>query len=254
MPTLQKRSLGKVVVVIQARMTSTRLPGKVLMPLAGEAVLTRVIRRCKQIDSVDEVWVALPEGAAHQPIINLISADSETNYHQGSELDVLQRTVEVVEKSQADTVIRVTSDCPFLDYTVASALLKVFEYADVDYARLPFNEGFPLGFDTEVVRADKLCQIALKDPDDYEKEHVTPYIWRRPDLYSTLVLGTIENLRAWRLVVDEQKDYEMATKVFDSLATIADTFCLPELKALFALHPEYLDINSEVKHNPYVSL
>ena len=176
-------SLKPVVAVVQTRMTSSRLPGKVLKPLAGAPLIRRTLERVLRIEGVDRVVVALATGAAHDAVIPALEGLPVTVV-RGSENDVLARTAAAARAANAKTVIRVTSDCPLIDPAVSASVLAAYVAGRADgirYARTAFDTGYPHGFDTEVFDVDALYEAETKATDPYEREHATPYIWRRPD-------------------------------------------------------------------------
>jgi len=233
-------------------MTSTRLPGKILKPLATRPLIQHVIERSQRIPGIDGVCVAAPEGDEQLPLKEFIESLNNVLFCQGSEQNVMQRTLNAAQLADADIIIRITSDCPFIDPDVSGALLSTYKSLHVDYARLPMDRGFPLGFDTEVFSTEILKKAAASNPDDYEKEHVTPFIWRRPGQFSSIMIDHIPDLRHWRLVVDEAKDYDFACAVYDEIYDKKPQFGFEELKTLFAQKPELLKINSQVIQKPYV--
>ncbi|MCX7353293.1 MAG: glycosyltransferase family protein [Alphaproteobacteria bacterium] len=242
-----------IVAVIQARMTSTRLPGKILLPLAGRPILARVIERARAIEGVDRVVVAMPEGDAHTPIATLC-ATLNVPVVRGSEYDVLSRTLLAAESVGATIIMRLTSDCPFLDPAVSAAVLAGFRRTGVAYASNAMESGYPLGFDTQVTHMNALREADAKASDAYEREHVMPFLWRRPDRYPALYLDHRPNLRAWRLVVDTPEDYAMACAVYDALAPSEPLFDLAALRRLFRERPQLLTMNQAVPQTPYEGL
>lgn len=241
------------VAVIQARMTSTRLPGKILMPLAGKPILTRVIERTRAIRGIDTVVVAIPEGDAHDPVA-VLCRTLDVPVTRGSEQDVLKRTVMAADAQGAETVMRLTSDCPFLDPSVSAAILAAFLATGASYASNAMESGYPLGFDTQVTSLNALREADAEATDPYEREHVTPFLWRRPERYPALYLDHRPNLRHWRLVVDTQDDYAMACRIYDALAPQSPLFGLDALRTLFTQRPELLALNAQVKQTPYKGL
>lgn len=241
------------IAVIQARMTSTRLPGKILMPLAGKPILARVIERARAIRGIDKVVVAIPEGDAHEPVAGLCR-NLDTPVTRGSEQDVLKRVVMAAEAQGAEIVMRLTSDCPFLDPGVSAAILAGFRASGAAYASNAMESGYPLGFDTQVAGMKALREADAEATDPYEREHVTPFLWRRPERYPALYLDYRPNLRHWRLVVDTQDDYAMACGVYEAMAPRDPMFGLDTLRALFAARPELLAMNARVKQTPYEGL
>lgn len=246
--------MSKTFVIVQARMTSSRLPGKTLLPLEGKSMLERVIERCQRIEGIDGICVASPEGEAHLPIKDVVDTLDGVEFVQGDEHNVLERTLKAGRAVGADTLIRVTSDCPFFDPEVGTALLAAYRGANVSYARLAIESGYPLGFDLEVFPTE-LLQIAMdENPDEYEKEHATPFIWRRPERFPALWMDHKPDCRDWRLVVDEEKDYEMAQAAYAELMKTNPAFVYQDLIELFSRRPDILAINSDVKQTPYVGL
>lgn len=239
-------------VIIQARMTSSRLPKKTLLPLAGKSMLLRVIDRCKRIEGIDGICVAAPVGEEHTPIADAVKDLENVAFFQGDEHNVLERTLGAAKHVNADTILRVTSDCPFIDPDISSALLKAYRTAKVSYARLNIKTGFPLGFDTEVIPVEALEIATNEDPDDYEKEHATPFIWRRPERFPAIWMDHQPDRRHWRLVVDEENDYEMACAAYDELMKVNPEFTYQDLIDLFERRPDILKMNQTVQQTPYI--
>lgn len=238
----------RIVAIIQARMTSTRLPGKILKDLCGKTVLAHVIERVSRIKGLDHICVASPEGDVHDSIAEHIS--EEISFVRGSETDVLGRFYKAAKETQADVVMRITSDCPFFDPDVASDILARFLEANVDYASNHFDQGYPLGFEVEIMKMSALERAHVEGVDSYAREHVTAYIWQHPDKFSSLFVDYEPNLRHWRLVLDEQQDYEFTKTVYGKLYPENPEFGFVELKALFAAEPDLLEINAKVKQKP----
>ena len=254
MPDVADASVDGTVVVIQARMTSTRLPGKVMLPLAGQPMLHHVIRRAEAIPGVSRVVLAIPEGPDQDPIRRFAATQQDLAVVTGSESDVLERTIAAARAVNAHTVVRVTSDCPMLDPAVSGAVLASYRVAGVEYARTRVTHGYPHGLDTEVVALAALRTAASEATDPYEREHVTPFIWRRPERFSTLLIDTLPDRRHWRLVVDTQADYELATCVYEALHSSSRLFGLSDLVRLFESRPDLLTINGTVVGTEYLGL
>ncbi len=245
-----------VVAIIQTRMTSTRLPGKVLKPLAGAPLIARVVERVARIQGVDAVVVALADGAPHDPVIAALGG-LPAKIVRGPEQDVLARTARAARVSGAMTVMRITSDCPLLDPDVSAGVLAAYlaeKDAGIRYARTAFDSGFPLGFDTEVFAAAALFEAQARASDPYEREHVTPHIWRRPDVYPSVLVDARPDRRHWRLVVDTEDDYALVAAVYDALYPAKQDFGLADLCRLFEARPELLMLNAHIAQHGYVGL
>lgn len=243
---------SKICAVIQARMNSKRLPGKVLLPIGERTILEHVIRRVSRIRNLDHIVVAIPEGKENSPIENLVQGLSKDikpslSCFCGNEDHVLDRTLKAVQFCEADIAIRITSDCPFIDPNVSSTLLEAFLSSQVDYARLDSNSGYPIGLDTEVVRVSALQRAYMAKTDEFEKEHVTPFIWSRPNDFSSITLSSSPNYRSWRLVIDEKKDYEFAQALYKLLnEKYGENFAYRNIIEILTESPDLLEINQNI--------
>lgn len=249
-------SIHPVVAVVQTRVTSSRLPGKVLKPLAGAPLIRRVIERVLRIEGVDAVVVALAEGAAHDAVIPALEG-LNVKVVRGSETDVLARTAAAARAVKAATVMRITSDCPLIDPQASARVLAAYvagRPSGIRYARTAFDSGYPHGFDTEVFDADALYEAEAKASDPYEREHATPYIWRRPKQFPATLIDAQPNRRDWRLVVDTPDDYRLIAAIYDALYPRNPNFGLADIVALFKARPELLAINANVAPPSYVGL
>lgn len=232
--------LHPVVAIVQARMTSTRLPGKVLKPLAGAPLIRRMIERVLRIEGLDRVVVALAEGETHDPVIAALDG-LDVSIVRGSEDDVLSRYAVGARLSGAATVMRVTSDCPLLDPQVSAAVLQA--YADgraggIRYARTSAESGYPHGLDTEVFEAAALYEAEAKAAARFDREHVTPYIRTRPEAFPPVVIDPRPDRRNWRLTVDTAQDYRLASDIYDALYRSNPHFGYADIVALFESRPD----------------
>lgn len=169
----------KVGVVIQARMGSTRLPGKVLMDLHGRPVLAHVLDRSRAIRGVDTVIIATTVEAQDDPIAEMCKRWRVPCY-RGNETDVLDRYYRAAALHQLTVVARITSDCPLLDPAVVQLVLEEFVHSGPDYCSNVHPCTYPDGLDVEVMSIEALERAWCEAADPFEREHVTPYIWRRP--------------------------------------------------------------------------
>ncbi len=208
-----------VVAVIQARMGSTRLPGKTLLRLAGATVLEHVVSRARAARRVDRIVVATTTNAEDDAIAEEC-ARLRADLERGSASDVLDRYAMACDRSSADVVLRITADCPLLDPDVVDEVVDaLLAPPQCDYASNTLERTFPRGLDVEAVAAPALAAAAREAGDPYEREHVTPFIYDRPERF---LLRNVRSSSDWshlRWTLDTPADYEYLERVF-ALATI----------------------------------
>ena len=237
----------KAVAIVQARLGSTRLPGKVLLDLAGEPMLVRDMDRLARAETLDEVVVATTVEPADEAIVDLCQERGWPCF-RGSEKDVLDRYYRAAQEYQADAVVRITSDCPLIEPQVVDQVVKAFleRQPELDYASNTAPERtFPRGLDTEVMRFDALERAWREDDDPAWREHVTPYIRRHPERFQTYGVLNDEDLSRMRWTVDTPEDLAFVRRIYEHFGH--DHFSWHEVLALLDRHPEWLAINRDVQ-------
>jgi spore coat polysaccharide biosynthesis protein SpsF len=236
--------MTRTVAIIQARTGSTRLPGKVLLPVRGHPVLAHVVRRTLKARLVDEVVVAtttLPEDDA---IVDLAHHEGWP-VERGSELDLLDRYVEAARAHAADTVVRITSDCPLIDPVLIDDVVEALETRAADYASNTLEpRTYPRGLDVEVISAPALERAWREDRDPAWREHATPYIYRHPELFRLLRVPGREDHSAHRWCVDTPEDLVLVRRIYDALGR--DSFGWRDALAIVAANPTWAGINRHV--------
>jgi len=204
-----------VVAIIQARCGSSRLPGKVLMDIAGHPMFSRVVQRTRQARMLTEVVLATSTEQRDEPLAAL-AARLGVPCFRGSEGDVLNRFVGAAQAFNADLVVRLCADCPLLDGAVIDRVVRVFqESKGIDYVSNNLERTYPLGLDAEVFTRDALVHAHLEARLPYEREHVTPYIYKHPELFSLRNVIHTSDLSAYSLTVDEAADLEMVRQIYE---------------------------------------
>lgn len=231
-------------------MTSSRLPGKVLLPLVGDTVLSRVVRRAAAIPGVDRVCVAAPEGAAHDPI-EAEATRLGVACSRGPEHDVLRRTRIAADRAGAARVVRITSDCPLVDPNVAGRVVEAQRKRSAGFAATALDRGYPIGLDVEVFPIEALREADDLARDAYEREHVTPYLWRRPERFEPWYLDRKPDRRAWRLALDTPEDLEVIRRITERLLPEGPGFGFDAIEPLLLAEPEILDPSRNVVQTPY---
>jgi spore coat polysaccharide biosynthesis protein SpsF len=238
-------------VIIQARMGSTRLPGKVLMPIAGHPMLWHVVKRAQSPPGVERVVVATTRSEADN-VIREFCAESGFQVYSGSEDDVLDRYCQAARECDANPVVRITSDCPAVDPTIVQRLLELFDQGDFDYAGVSIGRGaqerglrgYPHGLDAECFTFAVLEKAWREATNPYDREHVTPYISRHDNLYRIGILVPDQNWTHLRLTVDEPEDLALAREIYDELyEEEAPPFTFEQIVALLEARPELAEMN-----------
>lgn len=213
-----------VAVIVQARFGSSRLPGKVLLPLGGahgaaSTVLAEVLRRCRAIPGVDVVCCAVPHGPLDDAVAELASA-AGAQVSRGSEADVLDRYWQAARQVGADLVMRVTSDCPLIDPGLCGQVIRLVE-PGVDYASNNMPPGFPHGLDCEAFTARALGEAAATATESADREHVTPWLRRGDPARIRALAGPGGDLVRHRWTLDYPEDYVFLREVFGRLPDAA---------------------------------
>jgi spore coat polysaccharide biosynthesis protein SpsF (cytidylyltransferase family) len=208
--------MSRTAVIVQARLGSSRLPGKVLMTLEGRTVLSHVIERCAAIPGADAVCIAVPDRAQDDPVAAEAAACGAL-VSRGPELDVLARYAIAARESGATTVMRVTSDCPVLDPAVAGDVLRLVTGGHADYACNNLPPSFPHGLDCEAFRADWLQRAADGAILPSEREHVTPWLRNHPTLRRSVLAGPGGNTIHHRWTLDTPDDLDFLRALFARL-------------------------------------
>lgn len=194
----------KTLIVVQARMGSTRLPGKVLADLGGTTVLGLMLDRLARLE-VGGVVLATTEHDRDQPLIELAEARGVAVI-RGPETDVLARFGHVLDHFPADHVVRLTADCPLVDTDIVAEAVALHQRAGVDYTSNTLERTFPDGLDVEVVTASALREAVAEATLTVEREHVTPFIYTRASRYRLASLSTAADLGRERWTIDTPPD------------------------------------------------
>jgi len=241
----------KVVAIIQARMGSTRLPGKVLAPLQGEPLILRVIQRAQRIPRVDRVIVATSNAPRDDVLVDRL-VESSVEIYRGSEDDVLARYQEAAAAAEADVVVRITGDCPLICPSVSGAVVQDFleHSASCDYASNTRIRTFPRGLDTEVMSAGALARAFREATSPSDREHVTPFIWRNPDAFALRDWVDPVDRSHFRLTVDTPEDLSLAERLYEALHPRDPFFDYAAILECLTRHPEWAGINQGIEQKP----
>ena len=238
----------KVVAVVQARMGSTRLPGKVMRPLLGLPMLARLLERLARCQKLDDVVVATTDDGSERPIVELVDS-LDVHVFRGSEDDVLARYYGAARQHAADVVVRITSDCPLIAPEVVDGCVEAFlaSGGEIDYASNGFRRTYPRGLDTEVFSMGALETAFSKAATPPDREHVTPFIWRQPQRFRLLDVVDVEDHSDLRWTVDTPEDFELVSKIYGALYPTNPAFSYRDVLRLLGEHPEWSELNRHVE-------
>ncbi len=242
--------MGRTVAIIQGRMGSSRLPGKILMDIAGQPMLMRVVERVRQAKTVDEVVFATTTEASDDPVAEFCQAHAIALW-RGSLPDVLDRFYQAARHYQAETIVRVTADCPLLDPGLVDEVVALFRSRGADFTcnRLPppYQRTYPIGLDCEVCTFAALERAWREATAPFEREHVMPYLYEVEGRFKVEVLEYKVNYGSLRWTVDTGQDIELVRQIYTRLAG-NDRFTWLDVLAIFEREPDLANINAQVVH------
>ena len=235
-------------IIVQARMGSSRLPGKVLLPIMGRPVLEYELERLCRAEAADVVIVATTTNAADQAIEDL-AARLRIPCFRGSEFDVLSRYYFAANEHGAETVVRCNADCPLIDPEVVDRVITAYKVnsGTCDYASNILKPTFPTGMHTEAFSFEALEQAYLNAVDPLEREHVTPYIYRRPDTFSLHNVALDQDLSWHRWTLDLAEDMELIKRIYEALYPTNPSFGMGDVLDLLDRHADWPMINGHIQ-------
>jgi len=235
-------------IIVQARMTSTRLPGKVMKIVCDKPLLEHLINRLRRVKYADQVVIATTVNDTDNQIVNLCK-ELGTLYYRGSEGDVLGRYYEAAVKYGGDIIIRITSDCPVIDPEVVDYLINFFanNIEKYDYVSNTLERSYPKGMDAEITSFDTLKEAHFNAYDPFDRENVTPFIKKRPQQFRLYNILYKTDMSRCRWTVDTPEDLELITKIYDALYYKNPLFSLNDILDLMNSNPQLENINAHVK-------
>ncbi|MEW5943436.1 MAG: glycosyltransferase family protein [Pseudomonadota bacterium] len=238
----------KILAILQARFSSTRLPGKVLKPILGKPMLRHQIERIRRARRIDKLMVAT---SAHpsDDALQKLCAEAGITCHRGSLDDVLDRFYQAARTQGVEYVVRLTGDCPLADPAVIDRVVDACLESGADYASNVFPPTYPDGLDVEVFRFAALERAWREGRLPSEREHVTPYIHQHPELFRQVNVSQENDLSALRWTVDNPADFEFVREVYEALYPHNPAFATADILDLLARRPELGKINTHLQRN-----
>jgi spore coat polysaccharide biosynthesis protein SpsF (cytidylyltransferase family) len=237
-----------ILAILQARMGSTRLPGKVMKSIVGVPMLFLQIERIMRARHIDKLVVATTSDAADD-VLEDECIRHDVAVYRGNPSDVLDRYVKVAKDYEPKAVVRLTGDCPLTDWTVIDLVVQTFMNGSFQYVSNVDPPTYPDGLDVEVIDYGALCISDAEAQLPSEREHVTPFIRKHPERFAaTNVLAPVD-MSALRWTVDESKDFEMVRMVYEALYPSNHTFGTIDILNFLKAHPKLMRLNENIVRN-----
>lgn len=238
----------KVVAIIQARMGSTRLPGKVLKKIMNKTLLAYQLERVRQSLLIDEIVIATTKNDMDHVIAEFCERKN-INVYKGSEYDVLDRYYKAASKFKADVIVRLTSDCPLIDSDIIDEVIQLYltSIETIDYASNTLERSFPRGLDVEVFSFEALEEAYQKANLESEREHVTPYIYNKSNRFTVANLKCREDLSNHRWTVDTIEDFELIKRIIEVTYPDTKNIRMQQIVEILERNPSWLTINAHIE-------
>lgn len=237
----------KIVATIEARMTSSRLPGKVLLPVTAQPLLGHLVRRLRAVPALNDIVLATTVNASDDVLVEF-ARTAGIRCFRGSEDDVMGRVVGAARSAGADLIVEITGDCPIIDPDIVETVIRTYIANDADYVGNAHIRSFPDGMDVQVYRFGTLVRSASMTDDPLEREHVTLHIRNHPELFRHLHVVAPPQLH-WPelgLTLDEPGDYELIRRVIERLEPDDPVFKCGAIVRLLRNNPAWLELNRAV--------
>lgn len=238
----------KTVIIHQARMSSTRLPGKVMLEILGKPLLAHSLERLSKVRLANKVIVATSTNPKDDTIEEFCK-DFGVEVFRGSEENVLDRFYFAAKKFSSDHIVRTTADCPIIDPKIVEDVISLYftEGQDYDYASNFIKRSYPLGMSAECFSKEGLETVYRKASQDYEKSHVTPYFYLHPEEFHLASLESPVDLSLQRWTVDTPEDFEFVKNIISSLQEREDPYSMGTVLKILDENPEWLNINRHIR-------
>ena len=241
----------KYILTIEARMRSSRLPGKVLKPILGKPMLGLMVERLKHARTIDGIVVATTVNPEDDPIVELASL-SDVGVFRGSEQDVLGRVLDAARDNKADVIVETTGDCPLLDPAIVDKVVSDYRMGGADFVSNNLVYTTPRGMDVRVFSTEELAEIDRITNDPADREHVSLYFWEHPDKYGLRNVTTElpREVADLRLTVDTEEDFELIRRIFEELYAEDSIFSFADIISFLNKNPDLARINQDIKQKP----
>jgi len=236
-----------ITAIIQARMTSTRLPAKILMEVMGRPLLSYLIEQLGHSRHLSDIIIATTTGTEDDPVSDLAKQEGLKVY-RGSEHDVLERYYQAAREFGIGHIMRITADCPLMQPNICDWVADVYTNSRCDYART--GESFAEGVDCEVFRREALNKAWKEAKLTSEREHVTLYFRNHPEIFKIMTIDNESDDSRYRITVDEKEDFQVVQAILENLYRRSKPYIkIDDIKAFLDSHPEIYSINAHIIRN-----
>ena len=243
----------RTAIILQARLGSSRLPEKVIKPILNRPMIELQLERLLRVKEAQEVILATTNNPKDDILCDIANS-LNINFFRGSEHDVLDRFYGAANAYKVNHVVRCNADCPLIDPLVVDTVIRHYKvnYPKFDYVSNILKPSYPIGMHTEIFSFGTLSDANSNSIDPLEREHVTPYIYRRPNLYSIYNVCDVRDRSGYRLTVDYEIDFEVIKKIYESLYPSNSMFGMNEIIDYLDNHPEIRNLNSHIEKSSTV--
>ena len=238
----------KTVAIVEARMTSTRLPGKHMLPILGKPMLELLIERLKRANFLNQIVVATTQNPTDD-VIEQLAHSIGVGCFRGSEDDVLDRVLRAAHANEAEVIVEITGDCPLIDPIVLDQVIQIYLTNNVDYVSNGLKMTYPRGMDVQVFSTAVLEKVARLTLDSIDHEHVSLYIYEHPEIFTLFNVESDLPEKYWdvRLTVDTQEDFQLIKAIYELLYPQNPTFTLYDIVDLLKKRNVLLELNRNIK-------
>lgn len=240
-----EEKLPKIVVIVQARMGSTRLPGKVLLPILDRPMLEFQLERLRRVQNAHQLIVATTSLAEDEPIVSLCKRLGVAVFRGESE-DVLKRYYDCARKHKAGIIVRITGDCPLIDPEIVDKVIWFYLTHGFDYAGNTLKKSYPRGMDTEVFSLSALAKTFREAQKPEEREHVTLHMYKNPEKFSAGNTANFRDESQYRLTVDQKEDFQLVSQIIERLYPGNPSFSLRDIIKFLEENPSLATINRHI--------
>lgn len=239
----------RTIATIEARMRSSRLPGKVLAEAEGRPMLELMVERLRRVPELDGIVIATTVNA-DDDAVEALARRLGIGCWRGSEDDVLQRVLDAARNHAAEIIVELTGDCPLIDPAIVSRVIAAHRDSGADYASNVLERSWPIGMDTQVFATDILADVAARTDDPVDREHVSLFIYRHPELYRLhgVAAPPSERRPELRLTLDTAEDLAVVRALFAALRAQDAAFPVARMIEFLDARPDVAGLNAKVKH------